>query len=268
MSYVYIVSQGIETSPYINGIGFTKDPVSSSFGPGQRKDYTIHFNIKGKGYFNSNPVEEGQGFLVYDGMYAHHYADKDNPWHLLWITISGDSAPEILRQYNADSETNIFEYSAPLKVKEIASTVENSMGFYMDSLKLMNLFLNLHCNCIKSDVLSPTENLSKSYIDYATKYISDNIHRHVTVEELTKLTGVSQAYLHKIFSKSLGLSPKQYIINSKISLAKSLLENTHMTVTEIAYSVGYPDVLSFSRIFSSKENVSPMNYRIKHGFYE
>lgn len=265
MQYIYIVSGGIKTTPFVNGIGFTKDPkCSSSYGPGQRKDYTIHFNIKGKGYFNSNPVEEGQGFLVYDGMYAHHYADKDNPWHLLWITISGDSAEDVLKKYNADPETNIFDYTSPLTVKELASEIQNSKEFCVDSLKLMEMFLKVHCTCIKSENDYETENSSKVYIDYATKYISDNIHRPITVGELTKLIGVSQAYLYKIFSGVFGISPKQYIIDSKLKVAKSMLKETDMTVTEIAYSIGYPDVLTFSRVFKSKEMISPQNYRTKH----
>lgn len=265
MSYVYIVSQGVKTSPYINGIGFTKDPKDSSFGPGQRKDYTIHFNIKGKGYFNSEVVEEGQGFLVYDGMYAHHYADKDDPWHLLWITISGDSAPEILKQYNADPETNVFDYSSPMTAKTLADTIQNSKVFCIDSLKLMEMFLKVHCACTEHEQNIQAENLSKIYVDYTIRYISDNIHRPVTVSELTEHIGVSQPYLYKIFSKAFGMSPKQYIIDSKLKVAKSMLKETDMSVTEIAYSVGYPDVLTFSRVFKSKEKISPQNYRIKHG---
>ena len=88
------------------------------------------------GLENIEKAEAEKRFLVYDGMYAHHYADKDNPWHLLWITISGDSAEDVLKKYNADPETNNFDYTSPLTVKELASEIQNSKEFCVDSLKL------------------------------------------------------------------------------------------------------------------------------------
>ena len=264
MSFSYIISHGAITSPYIDGIGFTKDIVHSSFGPGVRKGYTIHFNIKGKGYFNSVPVEEGQGFLVYDGMYAHHYADKENPWELFWITISGDCSADVLDQYKADKKTNIFNFSSTDIVRDIAKKVCTLKEFSLDSLEMLEMFLKIHTNCITRKAVQPGKHSSEIYIDFATKYITDNIHRHITVEKLTEIIGVSQPYLHKIFTNHFGVSPKQYITKLKLDMSKSMLANSHTSITEIATSVGFPDVLTFSRFFSSKEKISPTKYRETH----
>ena len=43
--------------------------------------------------------------------------------------------------------------------------------------------------------------------------------------------------------------------------AKELLIETNMSITEIANSVGYSDVLAFSKALSSRENMSPQKYR-------
>ena len=262
MSYTFVIPHGIRTSPSIEGIGFTKDKEKSGFGPGQRKGFTIHFNIKGVGYLNGNMVKEGQGFLVYDGMYAHHYADKDNPWELLWITLSDACAIEIFRRYKADPDTHIFDYRSPVLLREIANKIQSYKEISLDSLELLEIYLKVHCNC-----MTPTpdnDKASEIYVDYAIQYIKNNIYRQLTVRELTDMIGITQPYLYRLFEEKFNMSPKQYIINEKLSVAKELLLNTDKSITEIAISVGYPDILTFSRIFSSKENMSPSKYRKIH----
>ncbi len=261
MSFTFVIPHGIETSPSIEGMGITKDKNKSSFGPGQRKGYTIHFNIKGIGYLNGNMVKEGQGFLIYDGMYAHHYADLNNPWELFWITLSDSSAIEIFRQYNADPDTHIFDYHSPMLLREIANKIKNCKEISLDSLELLELFLQIHCNCLKLKNISSSKRSAEIYLEYALKYIKDNIHRAVTVEEITQLIGISQPYLYKLFMKDLNVSPKQYITNLRIDTAKKMLISTDMTITNIANSLGYADILTFSRFFSSKVKMSPTKYR-------
>jgi transcriptional regulator GlxA family with amidase domain len=61
--------------------------------------------------------------------------------------------------------------------------------------------------------------------------------------------------------EKLGVSPKQYIDEVRIDKAKRLLKETSLSITQIASSVGFPDVLSFSKFFSSKAKQSPTHYR-------
>lgn len=264
MSHIFIVPSGIKVTPSIVGIGFTDELELSCFGPCKREGYTIHFNAKGKGYFNGMPIYAGQGFLVPDGMYAHHFADKDDPWELLWITFhEKDSESEkIFSEYNADPKTNIFDFHTPLYVNETIKKLKEQSGISMNSLKLLEMYLKIHCNCL---ALPPdTDKASDIYIDYAVKYIKNNIYRPVSVKELTELIGITQPYLYRLFIEKFAVSPKQYILDSKLSIAKDMLLNTDMTVTEIANSVGYSDILTFSRFFSTKENMSPTKYREFH----
>ena len=100
------------------------------------------------------------------------------------------------------------------------------------------------------------------YLEFCVDFIETNIHKKITVEELSALVGVSQPYLYKIFKNKFNMSIKEYITYYKINRAKKLLIETNMLITEIANSVGYSDVLAFSKAFSSKEKVSPQKYRL------
>ena len=261
MSYIYIIGHGIKTTPCIQGIGFTKDPQNSTFGPGQRIDYTIHYVLSGKGTFNGNPVKKNQGFLVYDGMLAMHAADKEEPWELLWITMNGENIEAIFEEYNADPNTGIFDYISPQLVSETVKEICRHKKPDMRSTRLLEIFLRLHNHCIiNTEQISESKN-SQSYTDWAIRYIHSNIHREITVSELTDRLGISQQYLYNLFTERFGLSPKQYIMSQKLEMAKKLLSDTDMSITEVANSVGYYDPLTFSRMFLSREKLSPQNYR-------
>ena len=265
MTPVFVVPHGIKTTPYIAGIGFANEPENTRCGPGKREGYTIHFNIKGNGFFNGHPVKEGQGFLVPDGMYAHHYPDKNNPWSLLWITFheSEKTATEIFSAYNANPQTNIFNFHSPIYVQDVVKKICETKRISMHAFQILEMYFKIHCNCIMPDIEAPQKNSPEIYVKYAVNYIADNIHRPITVEELTTRLGITQPYLYKLFKQSYGISPKQYILRVKLDSAKNMLLYTDMTITEIANAVGYSDILTFSRLFATKENCSPTTFRNK-----
>ena len=261
MPFVYIVSQGNITSPHVECMGFTADPEYSRAGPGKRTGYTIHYNLKGKGYFNGNTVFENQGFLVRDGMYAEHLPDANEPWELLWITISGVLCENVFSRFCENKSTGIFDFPEKFPVREIAERICRCDSISLDSFAMLEMLLKL-CPPLPLDGKANAEGrAAQIYVDFAVKYIKDNLQRNITVENLVKLTGVSQPYLYRLFRERYGISPKGYILEQKMSCAKDLLLTTDMTVTEIANSVGYEDVLAFSAVFSKKEGISATGYR-------
>lgn len=263
MGFNIIIPEGAKTTPAVEAIGYTKDIENSSFGPGLRKGYTIHFNIKGLGYFNGKPVKAGQGFLVFDGAYAHHYTDKSDPWELVWITLSDEEvSKQLFLQYNTNKKTGIFDFHSSVYLRELVKKICEARFIAADSLYMLNLFLQIHFNCMDYSTDTLLHRDSEIYLNSAVKYIKSNIHRNLKVEELTDLIGITQPYLYKLFMEKFKYSPKQYILKLKLDTAKELLLKSNMTITEIANSVGFPDVLAFSKFFSQKENLSPSAYRL------
>ena len=102
------------------------------------------------------------------------------------------------------------------------------------------------------------------WIDFSVNYINTHLHTQIKIKEIADLVGVSSTYLLHIFKIKFGLSPKQYISRLKLHTAKKLLTETSLSITEVSNSVGFQDVLTFSRFFSSKEGISPTGYRKQH----
>ena len=69
---------------------------------------------------------------------------------------------------------------------------------------------------------------------------------------------------YSLFMQYEGIAPKEYILRRKIEIARDLLENTPLSIIEIASASGFPDVYSFSRLFKVKTGMSPTKFRKLH----
>lgn len=246
----------------INTIGFSSDTEVTKFGPGQRNLYIIHYVLTGKGYFNGIPVNEGQGFLIYPEQDEEYYSDPSNPWEFLWIISSDNAMKEIFNRYYTNNEAYIFDFYSVTEVRKIANEVVTKNGDILGSLKMLEMYLHILNSHTYTKLPTQRKTNCEIYLEFCADFIETNIHKKITVEELSDLVGVSQPYLYKIFKNKFNMSIKEYITYYKINRAKKLLVETNMLITEIANSVGYSDVLAFSKAFSSKEKVSPQKYRL------
>jgi AraC-like DNA-binding protein len=72
---------------------------------------------------------------------------------------------------------------------------------------------------------------------------------------------VSPHYLSGLLRSLTGLNTQQHIHLKLIEKAKELLSVTHLTVSEIAYALGFEQIQSFSKLFKTKTNLSPLEFR-------
>lgn len=96
--------------------------------------------------------------------------------------------------------------------------------------------------------LAPASN-SALILNKATSYIAANIREPLRISRISHICGVSESFLYKIFSSSLGVSPKEYILNCKMKYASRLLRETNMTVTQVAREMGFASPNHFSNAF-------------------
>ena len=248
--------------PKIYMIGCSDDPAVTRYGPSVRNQYIIHYVMSGKGSFNGNKVEKGQGFLILPGMHQEYHSDEKDPWSFLWI-ISEDPAIEPFFSYHgANEKTGIFNFHNMYELDMIAKRITSAQSTFSTTAQLSEIFLHIFNSCVMSDNSSQIS-VTKIYFDFAVNYIKTNLYLPITVTTICDAIGITQPYLYKIFKQEIGISPKQYISNCKIIEAKKLLANTEFSISLIAKSVGYENVLDFSKFFSKQTETSPTAYRNK-----
>ena len=245
----------------ISCMGFSSDPDVTRYGPGIRNEYIIHYVLKGRGMYNGVPVSGGQGFLITPMSFEEYYPDMDDPWEFVWI-ISDDSAMgDVFKYYNADESSFVFDFSFTDKLEETKKYLIANNNRFLSRAEILKLHLKIFENHTADCRMPNNKSNAQAYVDFAVDYIKTNYHRGITVCELTHVLGVSQPYLFKIFKSALGVSPKQFITEYRLQQAKNMLRETELSVTNIANSVGFEDVLAFSKSFSKKERCAPTKYR-------
>jgi len=85
-----------------------------------------------------------------------------------------------------------------------------------------------------------------------------------TVQYLAELVNLSPSYLSDMLRSLTGQNAQQHIHNKMIDKAKELLSTTDLTISEIAYQVGFEHPQSFSKLFKTKTKLSPVDFR--HSF--
>lgn len=100
-------------------------------------------------------------------------------------------------------------------------------------------------------------NQQREILTYIQQYYTDKI----TLANLAEHFHLSEKYLSRYFKKHFYISFSQYLSHLRLSHAKSLLETSDLSITEIAASAGFPSVSFFIRSFKSNYGITPLQYR-------
>ncbi len=102
---------------------------------------------------------------------------------------------------------------------------------------------------------------SPEFFEKVKVYLRDHISEPLSLQELSDLFAISQAYMSRLFRKYTRQSYNQYLTGIRMERAKQLLEEeSGLFVKDIAGMVGYRDQFYFSRVFHSYTGKSPADY--------
>lgn len=220
----------------------------------------VHFILDGAGYLNGERLEKGQGFITYADEYANYYPDKSEPWTYLWFRFSGVDEENILKRCSIPQSNGAFIFDSSkltAHAQEIARVCSACANNKVAKEAVVKLLLSF---CYSFDENTEIVGVQNA-VERAKRYIDENYYKKILIEDLALRVGVERKYLRMLFVKSFGVSPKEYLMKKRIDRAKFLLERNDVNVSLVAFSVGYDDVLEFSRIFKKHVGVSPKQYR-------
>jgi AraC-like DNA-binding protein len=87
----------------------------------------------------------------------------------------------------------------------------------------------------------------------------------VKLADLAAGAGLSPYHFLRVFRRVTGTTPHQYVIGARLRRATRLLADTSLSITEIAYEVGFADLSNFVRTFHRTVGCSPRDFRRRGG---
>ena len=97
----------------------------------------------------------------------------------------------------------------------------------------------------------------------ALHFINKNFHKPLSLEEVSRESGMSMYHFARTFKVVTGITFKTYHNKKRIKAAKDLLKDQEMRVTDVCYSLGFNDLSYFDRVFQKFEGISPSAYQKK-----
>jgi signal transduction histidine kinase/ligand-binding sensor domain-containing protein/CheY-like chemotaxis protein/AraC-like DNA-binding protein len=108
--------------------------------------------------------------------------------------------------------------------------------------------------------------MDEQFVNHAVKVVEENMaNAEYTVEQLSEAMSMSRVYLYKKILSLTGKTPIEFIRIIRIRRAAGLLEKSQLTVSEIAYQVGFNNPKYFTKLFKEEYQVLPTEYRRNHG---
>lgn len=96
------------------------------------------------------------------------------------------------------------------------------------------------------------------------KYLEDHYNEVITRKNIESLVHMNQDYVNREFKRLEGYTLMQYIQYYRMLMAKKLLQETDLSMTEIGLEIGYDSSSYFAKIFKRWTELTPMEYREKH----
>lgn len=102
---------------------------------------------------------------------------------------------------------------------------------------------------IRNDILAATERMRA------------HMQETINFQELAESLHLSYSRFAHLFTKTVGISPQQYLLKLRLDRARGLLRDSSMSISEVAESIGFNDPFYFSRMFSKRFGISPRAFR-------
>jgi AraC-like DNA-binding protein len=206
-------------------------------------------------------------------------AAEDNPTQCMALTISNDEIQETLhflnRNYpkleeNGGWQINMEQFYL-LNSEDLATSInkminvsigESHMKDAFAQLALRELLLKLMQTQARKLVQAHYTQMA-SYNRFAAviKYVQENIHQKISVDELCKKAYMSRPTFFRIFKREFGITPVEYIIKEKMKFAKDMLINSDDTITTVSYRCGFNNVNHFIKTFRYLEKSTPLQFK-------
>ena len=155
-----------------------------------------------------------------------------------------DIIENIIQEYHS----NIDNFSKQIIISQIESLLNYSERFY--NRQFITREKSNH------QILGRLENLLDDYFE--NKILENGL---PSVQFVAKELNISPKYLSTLLKVLTGQNTQQHIHDKLIEVAKTELSTTKLSVSEVAYQLGFEHSQSFSKLFKTKTNISPLEFR-------
>ncbi|PQA56934.1 AraC family transcriptional regulator [Siphonobacter curvatus] len=235
------------------------------------EDNILIYCIQGKGHYviGDQRFEVGANqyiLLPATDLYIRYWADYEDPWTIYWVHFTGPQIDAFNQTLHIIPENGPINLAFNEHIIDIWHKTYQSLewGYSLDNLAQANMRLTYLASLFlyPPKPSLPERNKKDDIISAAITFMSSNLDKKLSVEELAQQHQLSCSYFSMLFRKGTGMAPVDYLIHLKMRKACQLIYADDTKIKDIALSLGYDDPFYFSRIFKKNIGQSPEQYRL------
>jgi AraC-like DNA-binding protein len=236
--------------------------------PAPLPDYDLWYVLAGVGEMNWNeqifPLSAGTCFVFPPGSRPHGRHDPRRRLLVFSVHFGIGAAGNI--SYVGEDPTAHFAQGAKVRDQEfftmLAQRCENAfihggtLGLHRAALCLQQMLLQL-----QEEALLPAKSTRDNLLKNVVTAIRQDPGAQWNVCELARRSCLSPSQFSRRFCALTNMSPGNFVVQARVQRARQLVLETEMSISQIAYALGYSDVHFFSRQFKQCTGQSPGSLR-------
>lgn len=248
--------------------------------------YELILCIKGPLYMQQETkqyvLNSGDSLLLLPGVMHKGFGVSDNGTSFYWVHFDCVDAHVLKHEHQALEESALLGFNESILIPSFIKgdqferlvVLFNQLLHISQSVELTPYSAHYMMTSLLIELSEQgTKQLKDQYVELKNEpfpKIIEWIRVHLTEEiSLTKVAfefNYSREYLSRTFKKRMGVSLQTYIHRLRLAKAKALLNESDLSVKEIAYELGFNDEKYFMKLFKRYEHITPMNY--KNAYYK
>lgn len=203
---------------------------------------------------------------------AHsYYADAADPWSIFWIHFTGLRARDYVEALALSENCPILNIPKQDVMRDAFEQIYRHVIDGFSDLGQLGMSTGLARLIALARIYSQagtarTRRTEDRILDIIRQLQAEPA-RDWRLNELAAAAGMSLPHFSERFHKQAGCPPKQFLIGLRLQIASALMQESGLTVAQIAHQVGYEDPYYFSRLFRIHTGQSPREHRRDLGIH-
>lgn len=227
----------------------------------------LFYVVSGKGLFQIEneqyPVSTQQLIIVNPNVIHTEVSYQSSPLEYIVLGIEG---LEFTPDTQEESRFQILDYKDNSSIltclRNILLETEKALpGFETICRAYMEILIVRLMRDTTFHLTSDPLPASSSQCAAVRRYIDSHFKEPLTLDHLAEIAHINKYYLAHSFKEEFGISPISYQLNRRIEESCYLLQQTDMSLSEIAQVLGFSSSSYFSQLFRKTKEISPSDYR-------
>lgn len=234
-------------------------------------EFQLIYVTHGKGYFESSSqkkveIKTGNMQLLFPGEWHTYYPNPSTGWDEYWIGFKSAGMDSRIHDRFFSVQKPIFQVGLQEEIVRLYKQAieigkEQQVGFQQILGGIVDLLLGYAYSWDQHQNFEELQVVKQ--INAAKILMQEQFANGISAKQVAHNLQLSYSWFRHLFKQYTGFAPNQYILELKLSKAKSLLTNTNKIIKEISYECGFENIEYFCSIFKKRGGgkFTPTQYR-------